>query len=112
MSEDATWIVVPTRVAADQELIDFAGSYDGYAARGGFEGAATTTDDARASFARGEELPGDLDVLRTALFFEYRAHRHVGGYGRFGGIPIVWPLIDRIREVSGGRVRRVSGFEA
>lgn len=100
---------MPTRGAPDQKLIDFAASFNGYEVHGSFERAAAVSGEVTAGFDSDGALPDDLDAVRTALFFQYRAHRHGGGYGAFGDIEIVWPLIERIRDRSGGRVHEVGG---
>ncbi|MDO3683156.1 hypothetical protein [Micromonospora sp. C28ISP2-4] len=89
---------------AGSEFFSFAHTYNGYELRGSFDALAATARAVRERWERTGELGDDVDELRACLFFEARAFRHGGGYGRFDQRPIVPGLVARIRSLSGGVV--------
>jgi hypothetical protein len=101
------WISVPTSADGDAALMEFALSYNAYEVHDDFDAVAELSDAVRSHFERSGVIEGSLNELRTTLFFHQRAHRHAGGDDAFGSHAIVVALLDRIREISGGRVRRV-----
>jgi hypothetical protein len=74
MAEDQ--VVVPGAEASVWEIFEFALTYNGYERAGGFEPAAAVGNGVLEHWHQTGELPDDLDVLRTALFFEQRRWRH------------------------------------
>lgn len=104
--DDEDWVEVPPSTADDQALIVFALTYNAYAVHDDFTAVADISESVQARFVKSGAFDASLDELRATLFFKQRAHRH-GGWGRFGGDQTVAALVDRIRELSGGRVRRI-----
>ncbi|WP_194818827.1 ribosome recycling factor [Nocardia sp. XZ_19_385] len=92
---------VPPDDAPDWDLLRFANTYDGYAA---FDDnlieLGRAVQQTRQSWDRAGELPNDLDLLRTCLFLEAKAHRRRG----LNGQPFIRALVARIRDVSDGMV--------
>lgn len=87
--------------------MEFALTYNAYAVHDHFAAVAEICDVVRSHFEQSGVIEGDLSELRTALFFQQRAHRHAGDRDAFGSRPIVVALLDRIREISDGGVQRV-----
>lgn len=106
--DEAHWVEVPSSTADDQALIEFALTYNAYAVHDAFHVVADISESVQAQFAKTGAFDASLDDLRAALFFKQRAHRH-GGWGRFTDDQMVIALVDRIRELSDARVRRVDG---
>jgi hypothetical protein len=105
--ESSGFVDVPGPACSVLEIHRFALTFDGYA-RGGFVAAAEVANPALSNWFADGSLPEDLDELRTCLFFEQRRHRHMDS--GFGGPadpnePYLRALIEKIREVSGGRVK-------
>ncbi|GGM42169.1 hypothetical protein ACFFX1_12220 [Dactylosporangium sucinum] len=92
-------VPVPGPGAGIEEISAFAHSYDGYALHG--QHPAPT---ARDTWNKDGTLGDDVDVLRACLFFEARANRFGGGFGRFERDPYILALVARIRDLSGGFV--------
>lgn len=105
-SKDDEWVSVPPNTVGEQELMEFALSYNAYAVHDDFSRVAEISESVQARFNDSVMLDVSVDDLRATLFFKQRAHRH-GGWGRFTDDPVVFALLDRIRELSGGRVPRV-----
>ena len=97
-------IQVPDSDAGELAVITFAGTYNGYELHGGVLPLGDLTRRIREHWQRTGELDESVDVLRACLFFEVRAHRHGGGYGRFDEEPFRAALVERIRTLSGGSV--------
>ncbi|MEU4624986.1 hypothetical protein AB0G04_34065 [Actinoplanes sp. NPDC023801] len=95
------WVRVPAADAGEQEIIEFAHTYDGYGLHTGQPGLAQRVHD---EWERTGDPGDDLDVLRACLFFEVRAHRHSGGRGRFAQQPFAAALLARIRVLAGPTV--------
>ncbi len=95
-------VEVPTAVQYPQ-IWQFALTYDGY--RHHPDDAATIGNSAIAAWRRDRTLPDDLDTTRTALFFEQRRYHHVGTDPGAEVVEYLTALLDRIRQLSGGRVR-------
>lgn len=107
MTDDSDFVVVPDPSCSVYDIHRFALTFDGYG-RGGFVPAAETANAALSEWYDSRTLPDDLDELRTCLFFEQRRHRHMDS--GFGGPadpnePYLRAVLEKIREVSGGRVR-------
>lgn len=102
-SKDEEWVSVPPNTVGEQELMEFALSYNAYAVYDDFARVAEISQTLQARFNESAVCDAILDDLRATLFFKQRAHRH-GGWGRFSDDPIVFALLDRIRELSGERV--------
>jgi len=105
-SLDDEWIRVPRRTVGDKALMEFALSYNPYEVYDDFNAVADISEFVREQFEKSGVLEVGLNELRTTLFFHQRAHRHAGNGDAFGDRAIVVALLDRIREVSGGGVRR------
>jgi hypothetical protein len=71
---------VPSADAEEDALHRFALSFNGYEENGSFRRCARIANEALARWRETEELPEDLDDLRTSLFFEQRRWHHFG-YG-------------------------------
>ena len=95
---------VPDDGAGESAVFAFAGTYDGYARHGDVPTLGELSRRVQEHWQRTGELDGDVDVLRACLFFQARAHRHGGRYGRFDTEPFVAALVARIRTLSGGTV--------
>jgi hypothetical protein len=80
--------------------IEFALTFDGYEAKGGFSKCATLAEKARARWESSGALPSKLTDLRSVLFFEQRGWRH-GPEGPFTADEWrYWcALVDAIREL-------------
>jgi len=104
--EDEEWVAVPPDTVGEVELMEFALTYNAYAVHDDFSKVAEISEIVQARFNEAAVLDASLDALRATLFFKQRAHRH-GGWGRFTDDPVVFALLDRIRQLSGGRVPRV-----
>jgi hypothetical protein len=98
---DEEQVRVPAADAGEMEVIRFAHTYDGYRLH---DGVSDLTERVRADWQRTGHVGDDLDTLRACLFFEVRAHRHGGGWGRFSGQPFTAALLTRIRELADGTV--------
>lgn len=94
-------VAVPTRDSSDQDLIEFAHTYNGYELHGGMEGLTMLFDVVRDQWMQTRRLPANIDVLRACLFYAVRGHRHSGGYEPFGQDPFVAALIESIRGRAG-----------
>ncbi|MET7392692.1 hypothetical protein ABZS66_04260 [Dactylosporangium sp. NPDC005572] len=92
---------VPEPGAGIDEISAFAHTYDGYALH-----EVHPAPTARDEWNRSATIGDDVDTLRACLFFEARANRFGGGFGRFERDPFILALIARIRELSGGSVPR------
>jgi hypothetical protein len=92
---------VPGADAGEQEIIEFAHTYDGYRLHPTLSELHRQTRD---EWERTGDPGDDLDVLRACLFLEVRAHRHSGGWGRFSQQPFTAVLLSRIRTVAGDTV--------
>lgn len=55
-------------------------------------------------FTWPDQLPDNLPLLRSCLFYEVRAHRHGADTVPFDSNEFVRALVSRIREVSRGSV--------
>jgi hypothetical protein len=106
MDEHEDWVAVPANTAGEQELMEFALTYNAYEVHDDFSKVSEIAAAVQAHFNDSAVFDASLDDLRATLFFKQRAHRH-GGWGRFGHDPVVVALLNRIRELSAGRVRRV-----
>ncbi|BCL15122.1 hypothetical protein [Micromonospora sagamiensis] len=95
---------VPDEGADGGEFFRFAHTYNGYELHGGPTDLAPTVRSVQERWHRTGELGEDVDVLRACLFFEARAYRHGGGFGRFERQDFVLALVARIRALSGGHV--------
>ena len=98
------YFVSPPGPDADwDEIQDFALSYDGYAA---FEGGPIELGPIANCIARdwrgSGELPEDLHLLRSALYFEQRRYRHFGWAPEGVALDYIRALVARIGEVSPG----------
>ncbi|MEV0895333.1 hypothetical protein [Actinoplanes sp. NPDC049802] len=98
------FVTVPGDDAEENSVVRFAHTYDGYRLHRGLESLADLTQRVHEIWQRTGELGDDVDVLRGCLFYEVRAHRHSGGYGRFSEQPFTIALVRRIRTLSGGSV--------
>jgi hypothetical protein len=87
---------VPTQDASEPVLIDFALTFDGYAAFG-VTHVSRIDVAARKQYEKSGKLPKNLAVLRACLFFEQRAARFPDE--PFGG-PFVFALVDAIRSAA------------
>jgi hypothetical protein len=92
---------VPGADAGEQEIIEFAHTYDGYRLHPTLSELHRQTRD---EWERTGDPGDDLDVLRACLFLEVRAHRHSGGWGRFSQQPFTAALLSRIRTVAGDTI--------
>lgn len=86
------------------EINEFALTFNAYSRGDDFDAVADIDRQVRGTWDRDATLPNDVDVCRTALFFEQRRFRHldaepVGDDDRF-----VRAIIKQIRDLSGGRV--------
>jgi hypothetical protein len=95
---------VPAEGAGSDEFFRFAHTYNGYELHGGPSDLATMARSVQDHWHSTGELGVDVDVLRACLFYEARAYRHGGGFGRFERQAFVVALVARIRSVSGGHV--------
>ena len=86
------------------EVWRLALTFDGYGGPGGFEGAAEVANTSRARWAADGTLPDALVEARRALFFEQRRWRHFGVDPGEADERYVRALVERVRELSGGRV--------
>jgi hypothetical protein len=105
--DDSGFVDVPDSSCSVRDIHEFALTYEGYS-RGGFIPAAETANAALSKWYDTRTLPNDLDELRTCLFFEQRRHRYMDS--GFGGPadpnePYLRAVVEKIREVSGGRVK-------
>jgi hypothetical protein len=100
------WVPVPPNTAGAEELMEFALTYNAYAVHDDLSKVAEISEAVHARFNESAVFDARLDDLRATLFFKQRAHRH-GGWGRFTDDPVVFALLQRIRELSGGSVSRV-----
>lgn len=102
-------IPVPSTASSWSEIQRFALTYAGYTRNGGFGPLATMANAAKERWFETRELPDDLHVLRSCLFFEQRRWRHL-----LQGSDITEPIdehrafieavLDRIRAITGGHV--------
>jgi hypothetical protein len=97
-------LLVPGEEATWSEIWKFALTYNAYDRDGGFEGAAQIGDTCAERWRERRWRPSDLKVARAALFFEYRRYRHFGGDPSGPDGEYVHCLLDRIRELSGGKL--------
>jgi hypothetical protein len=86
------------------EINEFALTYNAYSRGGDFDSVAKVERQIRETWDRDSTLPNDLEICRTALFFEQRRLRHldsepIGEDDRF-----VRAILNQIRDLSGGRV--------
>ncbi len=88
---------VPARGASEEELIEFALSFDGYEYWG--EESFDRWGQLQATYRDGGPLPDTLEDLRACLFLEQRAHRH-GGRGDFGDD--FFRILARLKELVSG----------
>ena len=88
------------------EISDFALTYDAYARVGDFDKVAAKAERVARRHIEGKPLPGDLDRLRTALFFEQRRWRHLDGnpLDDPGAAAYIRALMAKIAELSGGSI--------
>ncbi|MFM7719478.1 MAG: hypothetical protein ACKO8G_08360 [Actinomycetota bacterium] len=110
-------IPVPARGAPWRwEITEFALSYDGYVRFGPFGLLSACANAALERWRVDRTVPATLHELRSFLFFEQRRWRHLEqGPAWFGVEPRTEPtdddreyieaLLDRIRVLSGGRLR-------
>ncbi len=96
-----SFVDVPDKPDVKSKWVEFASTFDAYAANGGLDSSRDIWRSTRVAFET--QLPARrLDALRTSLFMEYRADRHGGGVGELN--PFVSYLVDEIRDLSGGTV--------
>jgi hypothetical protein len=96
-------IVVPESDALWWQVWEFALSYNAYD-RQGFERAAQIGNAVLEQWKARSELPSDLDTARAALFFEQRRFHHFGTDPTAENERYVRSLVERIRDLCGGRV--------
>jgi hypothetical protein len=77
----------------------FAHTFNGYNWAGSLEELAARFQRVHRGWLGGDILPGDVDELRSFLFFWFRADRHGGGYGP-SEEDLVWltALLDALRR--------------
>jgi hypothetical protein len=100
----AEQVHVPADHAGSEEFVRFAHTYNGYELHGSLEALAVIVQSVQHRWQQTGELGEDVDELRACLFYEVRAHRFGGGYGRFERQPFAAALTTRIRLLSGGLV--------
>lgn len=66
---------LPARSDDQLAWIEFALTFDGYEAKGGFNKCAAFAEKTRAGWESSGALPSNLSGLRAALFFEQRGWR-------------------------------------
>lgn len=101
--DDKQYVTPPGPDADWDEIQDFALSYDGYGAftDGPIELGPIANCIARQWRASGE-LPDDLHLLRSALYFEQRRYRHFGWAPEGVALDYIRALVTRIREITQG----------
>lgn len=96
-----TVAMIPAEDAPWQHIAAFALAFDGYEYAGSFERCA--------DIANGP-IPGDVDGLRAALFFEQRRWRHFGEEPDPGALAHIHALLARLRlHLGAGRDPRGRG---
>ena len=86
------------------EINEFALTYNAYSRGGDFDSVARIGQEVRQNWDRDATLPIDIEVCRTALFFEQRRFRHLDAEPVGVDDLYVRSIVMRIRDLSGGRV--------
>lgn len=97
-------IVVPGPDAHWGEIESFALSFNAYERLGGNSPVAQFANEAVRRWADAGELPGDLDGLRTALFFEQRRYRHFAVVPEGNDLAYIRALVAAIHDRTGGHI--------
>jgi hypothetical protein len=96
---------VPASDAPIEEIVRFAHSYYGYDRAGGFGPLAEKANLAVERWHQAGVLPDGLNGCRSALFFEVRRQRFVGGLEDDPSqVQYLRSLTRRIHELSNGAV--------
>ncbi|MFI6225651.1 ribosome recycling factor [Nocardia salmonicida] len=96
---------VPPADTTASEFLRFAYTYDGYAAiNDNSIELGRAVGQIRQSWDEEGELPNDLNLLRTCLFLQARAHSRRADDQPVHEQPFLRALVTRIRDVSGGTV--------
>jgi hypothetical protein len=95
---------VPEPTAELHTIWEFALTWNGYNRRGGFQPAADVANRVSQAWRNGDQLPEDVDDLRTALFFEQRRYRHSDTTPTGRGADYVRALVGRFAALGGGRI--------
>lgn len=87
-SDDTDWHVIET----------FALTYNGYDRWPGTPSCGDVANEVAQTFAETGQLPTDLDVLRSSLFFEQRRWRHYGDFPDERAMQYIRALLRGIRS--------------
>lgn len=103
--------MLPAPRSGWDELVHFAGTFNGYRVQPNVTHAAAALDEARAHFdAQGAPPPAGLASLRALLFFTQRADHFGGGYDADGAdLPLAQALVEEIRERVAARDKAQEG---
>lgn len=88
---------IPANDADQTELVTFALSFDGYSYWGSFERCSEVAQAVQQQYIQDGTLPSSLVALRTALFFEQRAARHMDAEFLPRSNPYLGTLLAAIR---------------
>lgn len=70
---------IPAPDAREDEIFQFAATFNGYEANPGESKCADLANRAARTYEETNAVPDSLHELRTCLFFEYRRNHHTGG---------------------------------
>lgn len=85
------------------DIAEFALSFDGYSALGGFDELATLAHATAKRWRRTKELPESLVELRSCLFFEHRSYRHTDTTPEGTHLDYIRALVEAIRVHAAGK---------
>ena len=89
-SEELTLADLPGEEATLGDLLEFAGSFDGYRAAGGFHECSTIAQDPKED---------SITELRIAMFFSVRARRHCDDDFEGDDLALYRDYVAKIREI-------------
>lgn len=89
--DDAPW---------QPDIVNFALTFDGYAAFDGFDPLAATGNITAEEWQRDGALPNDLSILRGCLFFEQRRYRHFDSDPPGESMAYIRALVSAIRRLA------------
>ena len=94
-SPDANWWT---------EINEFALTYNAYSRGGDFDSVARIGQEVRQNWDQDATLPINVEICRTALFFEQRRFRHLDAEPVGDDDRYIRAIVMQIRDQSGGRV--------
>jgi hypothetical protein len=86
------------------EINAFALTYSAYSRGGDFDSVVRIGQEVRQNWDRDTTLPNNVEICRTALFFEQRRFRHLDAEPVGDDDRYVRSIVNQIRDLSGGRV--------